>query len=103
MTTNISSKDEFRTALTAAPGEQTVIDFWATWCGPCRAVSPTLEKLAEEGKINLVKVDVDENPDIAQEHNIMSIPTLMFFKDGKQNKAPIIGAVSRSVIEKHIS
>ncbi len=62
-----------------------LIDFYANWCGPCKALSPILEQLQTEfeGKVNIVKVDVDENPELATEHNIKSIPTLMLFKQGK--------------------
>jgi thioredoxin 1 len=63
-----------------------VVDFWATWCGPCRMVAPEMEKLAEkyEGSVDVVKVDVDANPGISQAYNILSIPTIAFFKPGAQ-------------------
>ena len=62
-----------------------LIDFWATWCGPCRALSPTIEEIAGEyaGKAFVGKCNVDENSDIAGQYRIMSIPALLFFKDGK--------------------
>ncbi len=62
-----------------------LVDFWAPWCGPCRMVAPLVEELAEEyqGKISFAKVDVDQNPKIAGKYNVMSIPTLILFKDGK--------------------
>ena len=61
------------------------VDFWAEWCGPCRAVSPVVEELAREydGKVDFVKINVDENGEIAQKYNIFSIPTLAIFKDGQ--------------------
>src|SRR6266508_5636271 len=64
----------------------TVVDFWAAWCGPCKMVAPEMEKLAEkyEGTVDVVKVDVDANPRISQAFNIMSIPTIAFFKPGAQ-------------------
>jgi len=62
-----------------------LVDFWAAWCGPCQMVAPVVNELAEEydGKINFGKVDVDRNPKIASQYGIMSIPTLILFKDGK--------------------
>ena len=61
-----------------------LVDFWAAWCGPCRMVAPLVEELAGEyeGKVAMVKLDVDENPQIASQYGIMSIPTLLIFKDG---------------------
>ena len=63
-----------------------VVDFWAAWCGPCKMVAPEMEKLAEkyEGKVDVVKVDVDANPGLSQAFNILSIPVIAFFKPGQQ-------------------
>lgn len=62
-----------------------LVDFWAPWCGPCRMVAPVVDELAEEyeGRVNFAKVNVDESPKIAGQYGIMSIPTLILFKDGK--------------------
>lgn len=62
-----------------------VVDFWATWCGPCKMVSPVIEDLANEfeGKTSVCKLNVDEMPDIASQYKIMSIPTVMIFKNGE--------------------
>ena len=61
------------------------VDFWAEWCGPCRSVSPVVEELSVEydGKVDFVKINVDENGELAQKYNVFSIPTLAIFKDGK--------------------
>ena len=69
-----------------------VVDFWATWCGPCRMVAPEMEKLAEkyEGVVQVVKVDVDANPHISQTYGIMSIPTIAYFKPG-ENPRGVVG------------
>ncbi|MGL4986929.1 MAG: thioredoxin [Treponemataceae bacterium] len=63
-------------------------DFWAPWCGPCRAVGPILDELSKEleGKVKIGKVNVDEQPDLASQYGVMSIPTLILFKDGKIEK-----------------
>jgi thioredoxin 1 len=78
-----------------APG-LVMIDFWAVWCGPCRMIAPTVEELAKEytGKVKVVKLNTDENPDIASRYKIMGIPTLMFFKAG-QKVDQIVGAVPK--------
>ena len=73
----------FDETLTATPG-LVMVDFWAEWCGPCRAIAPVLEELAEasEGQVTLMNVNVDENHGLAIRYAIRSIPTIVFFKDG---------------------
>ena len=79
---NVNS-EEFNTEVLEATGT-VLVDFWATWCGPCRAQAPELEKLEkEDASIKIVKVNVDENADLTMSYGIMSIPSLLVFKDGK--------------------
>lgn len=63
-----------------------VVDFYADWCGPCQMLAPVLEELEKETSVKIVKINVDEIPDLARQFRIMSIPTLMLFKDGKFSK-----------------
>ena len=74
-----------------------VVDFWAEWCGPCRAISPVVEELAAEyeGKINIGKVNVDENDDVVSRYGIRTIPTLLFFKQGELVDK-MVGAVPKA-------
>ena len=73
--------------------EAVVVDFWAEWCGPCKMISPILEEIASEhkDKVKVVKLNVDDNPDVTRRYDVMSIPTLLVFKNGEQVKR-IVGA-----------
>jgi thioredoxin 1 len=81
----------------------TIVDFWAEWCGPCRAISPVIEELSKEynGKINVGKVNVDNNPNVSINYGITSIPAILFIKGGKVVDKQI-GAVPKSILEKKI-
>lgn len=78
-------EESFHEAL--ASNQLLMVDFWATWCGPCQMLGPVIEQLAEEYEeqdVMIGKVDVDENPALAQRYGVMSIPTVVFFKDGEE-------------------
>ncbi len=96
------SDSTFDTEVLKASGP-VVVDFWAEWCGPCKMIAPALDELsgAMDGKVKIVKLNVDENPATAQKYGIMSIPTLMIFKNGELASRQI-GAAPKQKLEQWI-
>ena len=97
--TNHLTEQNFDEVLVAIPG-LVMVDFWAEWCGPCRAIAPVLEELAEasEGRVRLMKVNVDENHGLAARYAIRSIPTIVFFKEGAVVDR-VVGAAPKAVLQ----
>lgn len=84
--------------------EPLLVDFWAEWCGPCKMVAPILDEIAEEhsGQIQIAKLNVDDNPEIARRFSVMSIPTMIVFRDG-QEAARIVGAKGKAQLLQDLS
>jgi thioredoxin 1 len=100
--TNLTN-DTFKAAISGA-GTPVLVDFWAPWCGPCKAIAPILEELANEfaGKLKISKVNVDEAGDVAAEYSIRAIPTMLLFKDGAVVEQ-IVGMLPKAALKAKLS
>lgn len=87
-----------------ATGQPVVVDFWASWCGPCKALAPTIDALAEEyeGRVAIGKYNTEDNTEFCTENRVMGIPLLLFFKDGKKAPIRLAGAVKADAIREKI-
>ena len=103
MATDVSETTFDQDVIEGSKEKAVLVDFWAEWCGPCHAVSPVLEKIADERKdeLTLVKVNIDENQNLAGRYGVMSIPMMILFKDGEPTAAAI-GARPKSDLEKQL-
>jgi len=96
------TNDTFKTTIAGAT-TPVLVDFWAPWCGPCKAIAPILEELAEEfaGKLRIAKINIDDNAEIATEHGIRAIPTMLLFKNGKLVEQ-IVGMLPKAALKEKL-
>src|ERR671937_113736 len=98
---NAVTEQTFETEVLASE-QPVLVDFWAEWCGPCHAVAPVLDQIAaERSELKVVKLNIDEQPAVAQRYGVMSIPTLILFKDGEP-VAAAVGAMPKSMLEERL-
>ena len=93
-----ATSETFESEVLKSDGK-VVVDFWAEWCGPCHAVAPVLDRIADEHQVKLVKVNIDEHQDLAQRYGVASIPFMVLFENGEP-QAQAIGAMPKGSLEK---
>jgi thioredoxin 1 len=94
----IATTDTFENEVLQSDGK-VIVDFWAEWCGPCHAVSPVLDRIADERDLKIVKVNIDEEQGLSMKYGVMSIPTMILFKDGEPTAAAV-GAQPKTALER---
>ncbi|HXE58421.1 MAG TPA: thioredoxin [Gemmatimonadales bacterium] len=101
--TVVLTAENFAREIETHPG-LALVDFWATWCGPCQIVAPTVERLAEEhrGRVKVGKLDVDAHPEVAQRYRIRSVPTVLIFRNGAPVDA-VVGAQPKAVFDRKLA
>jgi len=95
-----ATTDTFETEVLQSDGK-VIVDFWAEWCGPCHAVSPVLDRIADEHQVKIVKVNIDEQQDLAMRYGVQSIPLMVLFEDGEP-QASVVGAMPKGAIERQL-
>jgi thioredoxin 1 len=100
---NVTSADFQTRVIEASKTKPVAVDFWAVWCGPCTAMTPIIEDVAQHygNKVDILKLNVDEEPSISQQYGVMSIPTMIYFKDGKPS-GQSIGLTDKTELMAHI-
>jgi thioredoxin 1 len=95
-----ATTDTFETEVLSSEG-RVIVDFWAEWCGPCHAVAPVLDRIADEHQVKIVKVNIDEQQDLAMRYGVQSIPLMVLFENGEP-QASVVGAMPKGAIERHL-